>query len=299
MKSPFIQSFSRIRPRVRKFAPLAKYVLIFIIGFMIALLHQFNQRDSAEKNFFKEIASEISEKRPVPAEDSSILDALHITNHLLRYRTEIFHKNDGPVRIGGGGYDGSLTGDLMTANGACGSYADVLAELLETMGFRTRIAQMKVGNTWGGHIIDEVQTSKGWVVLDASNDLFFTTPSGRLASFSDVSSNWEYYKTQTPGDYNQDYRYADVRYTNWEKIPVVMPLLKKALTLFVGSQRVNTISIRPMILRKYKVYCLLLIISLVIVTFYLLKNLMGISMTKFGSFVPSREGMNLGLKQTA
>ena len=263
---------------------------------MIALLQQFNKRDNAEKNFFKEVATEISEKRPVFAEDSSILDALHITNRLLKYRTEIFHKNDGPVRIGGGGYDGSLTGDLMTANGACGSYADVLSELLETMGFKTRIAQMKVNETWGGHIIAEVQTSKGWVVLDASNDLFFTTPSGSLASFKDVSSNWEYYKAQTPKNYNQDYRYADVRYTNWEKIPVVMPLLKKALTVLVGTQKVNTISIRPLVLRKYKVYCLLLVISLVIVTFYLLKNLMGISLTRFSSFVPHRTELNLGLK---
>jgi len=183
------------------------------------------------------------------------------------------------------------------ANGACGSYADVLAELLETMGFKTRVAQMKVGNTWGGHIIAEVQTTKGWVVLDASNDLFFTTPSGNLASFKDVSSNWEYYRAQTPKNYNQDYRYADVRYTNWEKIPVVMPLLKKGLTVFIGSQRVNAISLRSLVLRKYKIYCLLLIISLVIVTYYLLKHLLGISLTRLGSFVPrNRPGISLGLK---
>src|SRR5882724_5593263 len=293
MKSPFIQSVSRLRP----FTRFAKYILIFTIGFMIALLQQFNKRDNSEKNFFKEIASEISEKRPVLNEDSSIVDALHITNLLLRYRTEIFHKSDGPVRIGGGEYDGSLTGDLLTANGACGSYADVLAELLETMGFKTRIAQMKVGDTWGGHIIAEVQTTKGWVVLDASNDLFFTTPSGNLASFKDVSSNWEYYRAQTPKNYNKDYCYTDVRYTNWEKIPVVMPLLKKGLTVFIGSQRVNAISLRSLVLRKYKVYCLLLIISLVIVTYYLLKHLLGISLTRLGSFVPrNRPGISLGLE---
>jgi hypothetical protein len=290
MKSPFIQPFSYIR----RYSRYSKYVLIFIIGFLIALLQQFNKRDDSEKGFFKDIARETLEKRAVFNEDSTIVDALHITNRLLGYRTEIFTKHE----EGRYDYDGSLTGDLMSAKGACGSYADVLAQLLETMGFKTRIPQMKVGAIYGGHIITEVLSSKGWVVLDASNNLFFTTPAGKLASFKDVSSNWAYYKAQTPKDYNQAYRYEDVRYTNWEKIPVIMPMLKKVLTMVLGPERVSTISIRPFFLRQYKFYCILIIITIIILSVWLLRNLLSRSLGRVISITPNRSStISLRLEQ--
>ena len=280
MKSPFIQPFSYIR----KYARYSKYVLIFLIGFLIALLQQFNKRDDSEKCFFKDIAREIQEKRVVYNEDSTIVDALHITNRLLGFRTEIFTKHEEGRYV----YDGSLTGDLMSAKGACGSYADVLAQLLETMGYKTRIPQMKVGSVYGGHIITEVLSNKGWVVLDASNNLYFTTPAGKLASFADVSSNWAYYKAQTPKDYNQAYRYEDARYTNWGKIPVVMPLFKKALTLVMGEKRVSTISLRPFFLRQYRIYCFLIILSIVFLSVWLLRDLLSRSLGRVITLAPNR-----------
>jgi hypothetical protein len=290
MKSPFIQPLAYIR----RYSRYSKYILIFIIGFLIALLQQFNKRDISEKDFFKDLAREVQEKRTVFNEDSTILDALHITNHLLGYRTEIFTRHLEGRYV----YDGTLTGDLMSAKGACGSYADVLAQLLETMGFKTRIPQMKVGPIYGGHIITEVLSSKGWVVLDASNNLYFTTPAGKLASFRDVSSNWAYYRAQTPKDYNQSYRYEDARYTNWEKIPVVMPMLKKALSMTLGEKRVSTISLRPYFLRQYRIYCILIIVSIVFLSGLLLRNLLKRSLGRVIAINPNRSSaLSLRLEQ--
>jgi hypothetical protein len=290
MKSPFIQPLSYIR----RYSRYSKYFLIFLIGFLIALLQQFNKRDDSEKGFFKDLAREVQEKRTAFNEDSTIVDALHLTSRLLGYRTEIFTKHE----EGRYQYDGSLTGDLMSAKGACGSYADVLAQLLETIGFKTRIPQMKVGNIYGGHIITEVLSSKGWVVLDASNNLYFTTPAGKLASFQEVSSNWAYYRAQTPKDYNQAYSYADVRYTNWQKIPVVMPMLKKVLTITLGEKRVSTISIRPYFLRQYRIYCILIILSIVFLSVLLLRNLLKRSLGRVISITPNRAStLSLRLEQ--
>jgi hypothetical protein len=131
----------------------------------------------------------------------------------------------------------------------------VLSELLQTMGFETRIAQMKVQDLFGGHILVEVLTHEGWVVPDASFDLYFVSKTGRLASFSEVSDDWLYFRSQAPAGYKMDYCYKDVRYTNWNKIPVVMPLARQVLVVFMGEQKVEGISIRPILLRKFRVYC--------------------------------------------
>jgi hypothetical protein len=111
---------------------------------------------------------------------------------------------------------------------------------------------MKVDNKYGGHILLEAKTSKGWVVLDGSYDLFFKNPDGNLASFADVQGNWEYYKKQLPQGYNYAYRYEDVRYTNWNKIPIMMPFIKSVFALFMGKNA-DTFSMRTYFIRKFHV----------------------------------------------
>ena len=64
---------------------------------------------------------------------------------------------------------------LTTAEGASGSYSTVLCKLLNTMGFITRMAQMKVNGVNGGYIIVEANTSNEWVLVDPKFNLYFTT----------------------------------------------------------------------------------------------------------------------------
>ena len=64
---------------------------------------------------------------------------------------------------------------------------------------------------------------------------------------------------RTPmADYNGWFAYEDVRYTNWTKIPLVMPATKRILALFVGD-RVETLSIRSWVLNVYKTYMYILL----------------------------------------
>jgi hypothetical protein len=90
-------------------------------------------------------------------------------------------------------------------------------------------------------------------VLDGSYNLAFKKPDGSLASFSDVMNDWNYYKKQAPENYNFNYRYEGVRYTNWDKVPVVLPLVKSVLSVFMGKEELETLSIRTFFLRKFKV----------------------------------------------
>lgn len=158
----------------------------------------------------------------------------------------------------------------MTANGACGSYARVLARILQTAGVKVRFAEMEVNGQSGGHIIIEAKTSAGWVVLDPLYDLYFTTPRGTLASFSEVQKNWSFYKRQTPVHYNPAYRYESVRYTNWNKIPVLLPMVKKILQGVIGKEKTEHLSLRIYFLQPYHLafYSLLSAYILILLVIY-------------------------------
>lgn len=243
---------------------LILYFNTLCIGALLVLAIQCKVQDNFEKRYFEDLAKTVLSGHPKAEEDSVIIEALHLTHHLLESRTKIMAA---AASVPSCSYAASLTQDLLTAGGACGSYSDVLCELLQCLGFRTRIAQMKVNGRFGGHMITETQTSKGWVVLDAMFDQFFTTADRRLASFRDVSAHWNVYRLQTKKGYDMAYCYSDVRYTNWNKFPIVLPLCKKTLTLFVGEQRVNEISLRSFFLRKFRVfYYILLLLDILICT---------------------------------
>jgi hypothetical protein len=155
----------------------------------------------------------------------------------------------------------SSTVDMMTANGACGSYSVVLARLLKSMGYTVRIPQMIVNGQPAGHILVEVYSNGRWVVMDPLYDLYFVKPGGDLASFADVSRNWNYYKSQVPAEYNPDYTYQGVQYTNWNKVPVLMPAVHRVLSVFMNEHALATLSLRSYALRKYQMLdCILLLL---------------------------------------
>jgi len=210
--------------------------------------------DSYEDQLFRAMAQYVKDKtakQSSAAEEAVLLESLHLTYHLGHERAGIFSNNEisalKPSLIH------PVTYDLMTTNGACGSYSYILSSLLNRLKIPNRIAQMKVNGMYGGHILVEAKTAKGWAVLDGSFDLYFRKPDGNLASFSDVESNWNYYKKQVPGGYNNNYRYEGVRYTNWEKVPVLMPLAKNILYLFIGKERTDGLSFRSLFLRKFHI----------------------------------------------
>ena len=218
------------------------------IVYILILMTQCKTKDDLERAYFRELVENIHHTQTISDEDSDLLAALHLTHRLLAERQIIFHDQHFSSFQP---YDGSLTGDILTASGCCGSYAAVLCELLQCMGYKARIAQMQVGGQPGGHIVTEVKTIKGWVVLDALYDQHFRTPGNQLASFREVADHWSYYQKQVKKEYNLTYNYAGVRYTNWDKFPILLPLMKKALVLVLGREKAEQFSVRPYFLRKF------------------------------------------------
>jgi len=241
------------------------YFLTFLNGFLLASLFYFKMEANYEKELFRAIRSDINTKiKSTESRDSIAVKVMHSIHALMANRNPVFE---------GKQFDGikseliePTSFDLMTAQGACGSFSMVLARTLQGYQYDVRIAQMKSGGKFAAHNIVEVKTEYGWVVLDPFYDVYFVNQSGRMASFDEVKNNWNYYKKQLPANYDMDYKYEDVRYANWTKIPVILPAIKKIMDLTLGKETADTVSVRTYFLRKFDI-CFALTLVLFILVF--------------------------------
>jgi len=233
------------------------YFLFFFNGFLLALVFYCYTEDQYEKQIFGSLSNYVYDKlRNNTYSDREVLiESLHLTHELEANRQRIFSHEE----IAGwkAEYFRPVSYDLMTAQGACGSYSYVLGRLLKNMNYTVRFVQMKSGDVYGAHNLIEAKMGSQWVVLDPLYNLYFTKPDGNLASFKDVQNNWDYYKTQLPAGYDMTYHYEDARYTNWQKVPVLMPALKKVLNWTIGKEKADQVSLRSFVLRKYNFFKLI------------------------------------------
>jgi hypothetical protein len=248
------------------------YFLTFLNGFLVASLFYFKMEANYEQELFTAIQSNIDSRVNLKDnQDSIAVMVMHACNTLLSNRATVF----GGQTLDGFKVDLNPTSiDLMTAKGACGSYSMVLARILENYHFPVRIAQMKAKGIYAAHNVVEVQTNNGWVVLDPLFNVYFRKPGvSGLASFDDVKNNWPYYSKQLPAGYNRNYDYEGVRYSNWGKIPVILPTIKKVLDLFLGKNKADNICMRMYFLRMYDFYFYMILILFVPLFLFTLKRL--------------------------
>jgi len=241
------------------------YFLTFLNGFLLASLFYFKMEANYEQELFRAIHQDINSRlTSSDSQDAVLVKILHSCHNLLGNRGAVFEGKD---------FDGIKSSildptsiDLMTARGACGSFSMVLARLLQGYHYDVRIAQMKAGGVFAAHNIVEARSGHGWVVLDPLYDVYFVRPDGKLAAFDEVKNNWAYYKKQLPAGYDTKYDYEDVRYTNWTKIPVLLPATKKMLDLVLGKEKADSISMRTFLLRKYSL-CFNIVLILFVFVF--------------------------------
>jgi hypothetical protein len=137
--------------------------------------------------------------------------------------------------------------DLMYGSGACGGYSKVLARTLQLQGFDVRIGQLKtVKYGFGGHIIIELysKTLKKWVFIDPLFKLIVRQKNGHWASVKEVAKNYHLYASQMPEKFNQDFKFDDVRYTNWTKFGGITKPYYALAKLFKGERYADTICLR-------------------------------------------------------
>ncbi|HVU58700.1 MAG TPA: transglutaminase domain-containing protein [Puia sp.] len=229
------------------------YFLMFLNGFLLASLFYFKMEATYERGLFTSIKNNIDSRLDGnDTQDSIVVKAMATCHDLMSNRAPVFEG----TRILGPSADffHGTSVDLMTTQGACGSYSQVMAMILKTYNYPVRIAQMKANGAWAAHNIVEVKTGHGWVVLDPTFNAHWVRPDGQLASFDDVHKDWNYYSRQVPAGYDMQYHFEDVRYSNWSKIPVVMPAIKGILNLIIGKAKADAISMRTWFLQIYSIY---------------------------------------------
>jgi hypothetical protein len=241
------------------------YFLTFLNGFLLASLFYFKMEANYEKELFQAIHSDLGSKiYASDSQDSVMVKVMHACYHLMGSRGSVFEGKQFQ------GFKSELleptSFDLMTAGGACGSFSTVLARMLQDYKYQVRIAQMTVHGIFAKHNVVEARTTQGWVVLDPLYDVYFINPDKKLASFEDIKNDWNYYKAQLPSGYDTNYRYEGVRYSNWTKIPVVLPGVKKILDLTLGKKEADTISLRTYFLRKYNI-CFYIFLTFFVIVF--------------------------------
>ncbi len=221
----------------------------FLHGMLLTVIFVLFVMSDSENELYDRLVFKFVE--PSMSEQETVLALLHGTQTLLAPRHSVFEgRSYANIR------DKLLRSadiQLNDAKWSCGSYVHVLGRLLQRAGFKIRIAQMKCGHVWGCHIVLETMVDGRFVNLDAFYGLAFSRPDGKLASFKELNENWKYYKDQAPENYEGAYAYEDVRYTNWRKIPYLMPAVNQVLKIVVPD-RVETISIRSWVLNLYQTY---------------------------------------------
>ena len=200
----------------------------FFTGLLVASAFYFYTEDSYEVEIFTALKKyTLSNIKP---NDQSNLDSIVInatlTTHILeKSRESLFLFLDNKSMKSK--YLQPITYDLMTGQGACGSNSYVLGRLLKEFKISTRFAQMIVNGKPGGHIVIEANINNKWVVLDAYFNQVFKDSLGKLATFKMIGDNWDFFKNQLQPNYNINYKYEGVQYSNWNKVPILLPFIKK------------------------------------------------------------------------
>ncbi len=232
----------------------ALFALWALLGFSVSQAFNFYWLAQYEDELFEALVV----KAPGEAEsnDAYALRIAQRVHELVTPGFQVFHHKDSELKPKA--LFRSPAFDLLDARGACGSFSAVLARALLKAGFPVRIGQMTCLRASGElvpgcHMVVEAQVDGRWAVFDAMYDLHFRTPDGQLAGFQAVSADWPYFQTQVAADYPvRWYNYHAVRYTNWDKIPYVMPAAKAALRWLGMGERVDTMSLRVYVLEKFR-----------------------------------------------
>jgi hypothetical protein len=247
-----------------------KNLLYIVLGFLVAstgyLFMEYRYEQKTQQAIINSIYTEKGLNRH--DEKQLVLAAMKRTHEMMRVR------ETGAMNLELSAFEKAFTSPIqtfaLTRDGACGGNTLVLAQILKGMGFEVRPAQMLVDGKYGGHIVLEVKVNNHWAVLDPMFNLSFTRPDGVLASFSEVGQNWGFYSLQTPVNYDAAFRFEGVRYTNWDKLPLLGGLAKASVKLFLGKERAESFSVRSLFLNPKKI---LFFFSLFILGFSLISLL--------------------------
>jgi hypothetical protein len=220
---------------------LLKLAHLFLLVFLIFILIEWQH----ENNLYRNIARMAQIHASSKADTAVVQEAMTNINSTMQSRSAIFQGKEqlslkqNVLR--------SADIHLMYGSGACGGYSMVLARTLQVMGYEVRIGQLKaIKGGWGAHIIIEYYstTLRRWIMIDPLFQFIPRTKNGKMASVKYLAKYWAAFEGQMPDDFKNQYRYTNVRYTNWDKFGGILKPYYHLAKFFMGKPYADTICLR-------------------------------------------------------
>jgi len=222
----------------QRFVKLAHFLLFALLIYIILEWQH-------ENNLYNNIGH-AARIHAANGDDTSVVkEAMTSINDIMQSRHDVFQ--DQETHSWKQAVFQSADIDLMYGSGACGGYSKVLARTLQLQGYDVRIGQLKTAGTgYGGHIIIEFysETLHKWVFLDPLFKLIVRQKNGDWASVKEVAKNYHLYASQIPEEFNEKFKFNDVRYTNWDKWGGIAEPHYAIAKLFRGERYADTICLR-------------------------------------------------------
>jgi hypothetical protein len=213
----------------------------------LTILFNVYQNYRYEESLYKTIVQQVS----VPENPRKTFESLVNTTFSIQFfRNKNLDLQGIPTIKGNLIRSGDL--QLLDGVGACGNYAHILAELCLYAGFEPRLVQLSGAQNPGSHIIVEALVDGKWAAADALFKVIYYNSDSSFASMNDVVKNSLSFSSQVPADYPYKIDYQKFTYTNWDKIPYLMPALRKLLVLGKGEEWVSSLSLRSYFLNMHR-----------------------------------------------
>jgi hypothetical protein len=129
----------------------------------------------------------------------------------------------------------------------------------------------------------------GWATADGLFKKYFFNADSTLASMKDMQAATPFLINQFPENYPYANAYTEFRYTNWDKIPVLMPALYKVLCWTLGKEETDKLSLRVYFLNLHKAHFYILAFIYCFVFAYTLKHLYYFTMHNYVHKVDKHE----------
>ena len=232
-----LSAYTRLCFSTRRLKLAHLFLLVFLVFILIEWQH--------ENNLYRNIGRMAQLGASSKADTAVVHEAMTSINNIMQSRSALFQAQEQLSWK----QDLFQSADihLMYGSGACGGYSMVLARTLQVLGYDVRIGQLKViKGGWGGHIIIEYYSDihQKWVMIDPLFQFIPRTEWGNMASIKYVAKHWSDFEAQMPEDFKRQYRYTDVRYTNWDKFGGIPKLYYHTAKLFMGKAYADTICLR-------------------------------------------------------
>ncbi len=128
--------------------------------------------------------------------------------------------------------------------GQCGSHSAVVIAMLRQHGVPARPLLLCNDRGHVVHTVVEAGIGGRWAVADPTFGIVFRRRDGQLATREEIAADPERFHAQVDGvrNYLPEYDYDSVTLMNWNKLPVVFPLVRRGLELTLGPERTERIA---------------------------------------------------------